>query len=77
MHHPRSISKIAIAIPVHSRRETTLACLSCMKKVKKDGFHFDIIVVNDGSSAVQRIIEHEIPIKSVVDIGALDGRVER
>lgn len=48
--HSYPSAKIAIIIPVHNRREITLACLGRLNFVKRHGFHFNVIVVDDGST---------------------------
>jgi len=42
--------RIAVILPVHNRREITLACLRQLQGLKAGAFIYDVIVVDDGST---------------------------
>lgn len=44
------MDRILAVIPVHNRREMTLAILGQLQTVKRTGFHLDVLVIDDGSS---------------------------
>ncbi len=41
---------IAVIIPSHNRKNTTLRCLDSLNRIKQEGFSYSIIVVDDGST---------------------------
>lgn len=42
--------KVAIVLPVHNRRETTLRCLRTLSRLDTTGLTVEVIVVDDGST---------------------------
>lgn len=44
------LDKIALVIPVHNRRETTLRALRSLRRINTDGLEVKIVVVDDGST---------------------------
>ena len=42
--------EIAVIIPVHNRRETTLNCLRQLQEIRTDDACMDIVIVDDGST---------------------------
>src|SRR3989344_967125 len=53
------MKKIAVVVPVHNRRETTLGYLRQMREIHADGVSLDLVIVDDGSTdgTVQAIHE--------------------
>jgi GT2 family glycosyltransferase len=55
------MDKIAIIIPVHNRKKTTLCCLEQFQKIASN-FDYQIIVIDDGSTdGTSEIINKEYP----------------
>jgi GT2 family glycosyltransferase len=46
----RAIMKVAMVLPVHNRRETTLRSLRTLSRIETTGFTLEVIVVDDGST---------------------------
>ncbi|MFC2166071.1 glycosyltransferase family 2 protein [Acidobacteriota bacterium] len=44
------MDKIAIVLPVHNRKGTTLDCLRRLQAIEAEGFEAEIVVVDDGST---------------------------
>lgn len=45
-----SLTRVAIVIPVHNRRQITLQCLRSLSRIASDGLDVSIFVVDDGST---------------------------
>lgn len=57
-----TLKKIALVIPVHNRRETTLQGLRSLSRIDKTGLQLRIIVVDDGSTdGTSEMIRTEFP----------------
>ena len=44
------MDNIAIILPVHNRKDTTLNCIKQLQTISNKDFEFDVIVIDDGSS---------------------------
>jgi GT2 family glycosyltransferase len=44
------MDRIAIILPVHNRKDDTLTCLKQLQDIKTEGFRFEIVIIDDGST---------------------------
>lgn len=56
------LTKAALVIPVHNRRETTLRCLRSLRRIDRSGLEVKIFVIDDGSTdGTSEAIRKEFP----------------
>ena len=44
------MDRIAIVLPVHNRKDTTLNCVQRLQEIETEGFEAEVVVVDDGST---------------------------
>src|SRR4030095_9622354 len=58
---------VAVAVPVHNRRELTLRCLRSLSRIESEGLDIRVIVVDDGSTdGTGEAIRQQFPDVEVV-----------
>src|SRR4051812_16275586 len=60
--------KVALVIPVHNRRETTLQCLRSLSRIDGSGLDLKIFIVDDGSrDETSDAIRHAFPDVVIIE----------